>query len=168
MRTNSDNKRDSDSVAGANSDSQPTEEERALEAQPTPKDLDERLAEDFLSDLPKPMRERVMLFMGQMVRSGAMSSPLLDKIADKIEAEHVGHMLDSIDEKTRLEHDDKLRSRVFNLVLCSIAVGVLVFLVLQLGASNPDLLEKLVVGGVSLVGGFGGGLGWKSWKESQS
>ena len=77
-------------------------------------------------------------------------------------------MLDSIDENTRLEYKDKLRSRQFAVVFCFIGVGLIVFLVSWLGASDADLLEKLLIGALTFVGGLGGGLGWKSWKESQS
>ena len=110
---------------------------------------------DALASLPKPVRESVEMFMGQMIRSGSMPSPFWEKITP----EHVTQVIESNDMATRLTIEDKQKCRYFNVVYIILGLVALGFLVLTLKGSNPDLLDKLITIALSFVGGMGAGWG---------
>jgi hypothetical protein len=116
---------------------------------------------DVLSGLPKGVRRTVELFMTQMIRSGATPSPFWDKVTP----EHVPLLIDSMDRTEKLNSENEQKGRVFSLVYCALGIGLLVFLVVYLGSSNPDLLEKVITIGLGFIGGFGSGYGYRALKS---
>ena len=131
-----------------------------IEDEPVQEDPRESPA-GVLSGVPKQVRQTVEMFMGQMIRSGGPPSPIWDKVT----SEHVPLIVKSLDRTEELEYQDAQRRRWFTLVYCALGVAVLVFLVVALGGSNPDLLEKLLVLALGFIGGFGGGYGYKASRD---
>jgi len=93
--------------------------------------------------LPRPVRQRFEFFMSQAMGRGSLFSPFWEKVSTSV----------------------ILRYLLTTLVL--IVVAMMAFLVVQLAPTNPDLLDKLVTVLVSFVGGFGGGYGFRVWRERE-
>ena len=142
-------------AAGIPNEPQPdpsTQSETASEA--TGQVLDAE-GQDALADIPKPVLKSAEMFMAQMVRSGSMPSPFLEKVTP----EHVTQVIESNDMETKLTIEDRQKCRYFNVVYIILGLVALGFLVLTLQGSNPDLLEKLITIVLSFVGGMGAGWG---------
>lgn len=114
-----------------------------------------------LAGLPRPVRQRVELFMSQAMGRGSLLSPFWEKVTP----EHVPEIIKSMDRDAQLEFQDRQRNRYLLITLVLIVVAMMVFLVMQLAPTNPNLLDKLMTILISFVGGFGGGYGFKAWRN---
>jgi hypothetical protein len=113
--------------------------------------------------LPRPVRQRFEFFMSQAMGRGSLFSPFWEKVT----SEHVPELIKSMDRDAQLEFQDRQRNRYLLTTLVLIVVAMMAFLVVQLAPTNPDLLDKLVTVLVSFVGGFGGGYGFRVWRERE-
>lgn len=156
-------------MSTSESDLKPTPEEKAETCLPhgserAVADAQEAEILDAMPDLPPEVRRSVELMFSMQRMSGPMPSPLLQKI----EPQHITKLLDSAEKTEQRAYDDAQASRrwgfAYLLVFCAVFVFATVFLV----KADKELFKEVMKIGVSFVGGFGGGIGLKSyvdWKK---
>ncbi|MGC9359690.1 MAG: hypothetical protein ACP5G7_04835 [Anaerolineae bacterium] len=102
-------------------------------------------------DTPPEIRHSFQMFAAMVRDMGRKAS-----ILDKIEPEHIPLIVESTDRALKFETVSSLVKLVIG---GGLGFGVLIFLVVRLADSNPELLHMLITTILGALGGFGGGYG---------
>jgi hypothetical protein len=111
----------------------------------------------FLAGAPEPVRRSMGAFFSSMSLVGNQRDSAVLTLLRKWKDSHITAYLEMLREDMKLSHSDAHRERLFKIICIAFGTGILVFLVLVLGNSNPDLLENLVFAVLGFLGGLGGG-----------
>ena len=104
--------------------------------------------------------------MGMSVQrfSGSLPNPILSKL-DK---EHITKILEQGEKEEENLYKDKQSTKKYNLIYFILILLLIVFLVIYLANENKDLLLEIIKYVVIVAGSFGGGYGYKAYKDRSS
>ncbi|MBM2815442.1 MAG: hypothetical protein HW421_2204 [Ignavibacteria bacterium] len=122
---------------------------------------DKNEVSESLNELPPEIKKVVELGFSMQKISGSMPNPILSKVNEK----HIDRILYlSEKEEDNAFHESKLRKR-YNLIYVCLFMIIFIFLTIFLAKDNKDIFLELIKIGVAIVGGFGGGYGFKTYLE---
>ena len=117
----------------------------------------------MVDDLP-PEIEKVAEMAFSMQRfSGPMPNPILSKLNEK----HIDRILDLTEKEGDNSFKESQSNKKYNLIYFILFILVFVFLTLFLVKDNKDLFLEIVKIGVAIIGGFGGGFGYKTYLDKK-
>jgi hypothetical protein len=135
------------------------EEEKIEENKKEPEKVEEP---ELLEDLPNEIKRVVEIGMSMQRFSGAMPSPIASKINEK----HIDKILEIASKDSENSHLDKNDKRKYTLYYT--LIGVIVFCILTyflITNDKDDLYKDVLKMLFAFVGGFGGGVGYKTLKD---
>lgn len=115
---------------------------------------------EFIENLPPEAKSLISMYSRI---SGPMPNPMLSKINEN----HIDKILDIASVEEQNSYNDARQSRLFNLIYFIIIIALFIFLTIYLAAENQELFFKILTYVASLGGGFGGGYGYKVYKDSK-
>ncbi|NEP77924.1 MAG: hypothetical protein F6K39_06900 [Okeania sp. SIO3B3] len=124
--------------------------------------LEDILPEEFKESIPTNVKKVMGLALS--VGSRREESPLID-LAGKIQPSHIAQFLENdAAQDERVFKDSQISKRytlIYVMIFCALFVFITVFLVDRNVNIYTDLLRTFVI----FAGGFGSGLGYKSFKD---
>lgn len=118
---------------------------------------------EIIDNLPPEIKKVVEMGFSMQRFSGPMPNPFVSKLTEK----HIDKILDlGIKEEDNSFVNVKLERR-YNLVYFFGAVALFVFLTVFLVDNNKDLFLEILKISVVLLGGFGGGYGYKAYFDKK-
>lgn len=118
---------------------------------------------EILDSLPPEVQETVKIAMSMSSFTGRMPNPLLTKINES----HITTILQQSGIEENNNYKDSQSSKLYSLVYVIIFVALVIFLIVFLVDRDKDLLFKLSERVLYIVGGFGGGYGFKAYKDNK-
>ena len=116
---------------------------------------------EFLKKISTEVTKEVLSMSTRMT-----SAPLFPPYYDKINENHIDKIIAISSKEVEQDHEYNSSNRWFMLVVFLVIVaalcGILYFLVTE---EQQGLLNDILLSLVSLIGGFGGGYGYKSYLE---
>ncbi len=129
--------------------------------------LDREIDEAFEA-APPEVKDSVTSVIRRVTSGGiAFGGDIQHPIIDKFTENHVDKFLDISSESENRVLDYEKGSRWFNLGYVGIVTALFVFLLVYLGKTDKDLLIKTLELVFVFAGGFGGGYGFKAFREKR-
>jgi len=127
-----------------------------------PRTLEELLPDEIKNTTPTSVKKEMSLaFYSQ----GMKSSPSLVGLTDKIESSHITQFLLNDDKQDERAFLDSQISKKYTLLYVFIFCGLFIFITVCLVKNNVSIYLDLIKVAIGFAGGFGSGLGYKSWKD---
>lgn len=123
------------------------------------KEENEAIGAEILDDLPPEVKKMVEMGFSMQRYSGSMPNPLLSKLNEK----HISDIIDIGKQEETNTYKDSQSNKVYNLLYVLLGIGVFVFLLVFLVGKDKDLLMEILKIIVIFGGGFGGGIGYKTY-----
>lgn len=134
--------------------------------EPNKLSLPDVLPPEIMKQLPKELQDKVResLTMSMTMMEGSIPRPF--PLADKITSEHVGKIIDHVENESIRDSKQRGSDRWF------ILVGFLVVVAFFAGMSylfrnSTELMMNMIIALVSLVGGFGAGYGFAGFRHKE-
>lgn len=127
---------------------------------------DEEVEEVIDPESMAPEFKKVMsVFQASIMRGGMMPHPLVEKFTP----EHISKFLDYSKEDDVREHAYKSSTRYFSAFYVLIFIGVFIFLTIFFLQTNNNVLYFDLLKGIGIfLGGFGGGYGFKIFRDKRN
>ena len=119
---------------------------------------------EIFDNLPPEIKKVVEMGMSVQRFSGSLPNPILSKL-DK---EHITKILEQGEKEEENLYKDKQSTKKYNLIYFILILLLIVFLVIYLANENKDLLLEIIKYVVIVAGSFGGGYGYKAYKDRSS
>lgn len=139
--------------------------EKPIEAEKIPPELrreeeeKEGINAEILEDLSPEVKKVVEMGFSMQRYSGSMPNPLLSKLNEK----HISDIIDIGKQEESNSYKDAQSNKIYNLLYVILGVGVFIFLLVFLVGKDKDLLMEILKIIVIFGGGFGGGIGYKTY-----
>lgn len=118
---------------------------------------------EIFEELPPEIREVVRTGISMQRISGPMPNPLFSKINEK----HIDKILDLADKEDTNSYNDAQSNKKYSLFYFLAFIGLFIFITLYLAKSDKELFIDILKIIIAIVGGFGGGYGYKSYLDSK-
>lgn len=118
---------------------------------------------EILKKLPPEIKKVVEMGFSMQRISGPMQNPLLSKLNEN----HINRILDIGEKEEENIFKDSQSNKKYNLIYFILGILLFVFLVIFLGKDNKDLFLEILKVGILLIGGFGGGFGYKTFIDKK-
>jgi len=133
-----------------------------------PEDLKEKQQEkveepEVLNNLPPEIKKVIEMGFSMQRISGPMPNPILSKLNEK----HIDKILDISEKEEDNSFKDSQSNKKYNLIYFILVIIVFIFLIIFLVEDNKELLLEILKIAVAIVGGFGGGFGYKTYLDKK-
>lgn len=118
---------------------------------------------EVIENLPPEIKKVVEMGFSMQRFSGAMPNPLLSKLNEK----HIDRILDISEKEEENSFKDSQSNKIYNLIYFILGILFFIFLTVFLVKDNKDLFLEIVKIGVAIIGGFGGGYGYKTYLDKK-
>jgi len=127
---------------------------------------EEIIPTEVIKDLPPETQDKVKevirrTSLEMMSVSGHFPSPLLKKI----NSDHITKMIDYADKDDERNFNYAKTQRNYNLIYFFAFLSLFIFMIVFLIDKDRTLLLDFIKVGLGILGGFGGGYGFKAWKD---
>jgi len=124
---------------------------------------EQKNAEDteILDNLPPEIKKVVEMGFSMQRISGATPNPILSKLNEN----HIDRILDIGEKEEDNSFKDSQSNKKYNLIYFIIGILLFIFLIVFLVKDNKELFLEILKIGVAIIGGFGGGFGYKTYLD---
>lgn len=116
---------------------------------------------EILDNLPPDIKKVVEMGFSMQRISGPMPNPIVSKLNEN----HIDRILDISEKEEENAYKDSQSNKAYNLVYFILAILLFVFLIIFLVKEDKELLVEILKIGIAIVGGFGGGFGYKTYLD---
>lgn len=116
---------------------------------------------EILENLPPEIKRTMEMAIS--MQTGRMPNPILSKLTE----EHITKILDQSEKEDENSFKDTQSSKAYNLIYFVITVLLIVFFVIYLADRDKALLLNLADKALYILAGFGGGYGFKAFRDSK-
>lgn len=120
--------------------------------------------EDELDSLPPEIKKVVEMGFSMQRLSTPISNPVFSKITE----EHISRIIEIGNKEEDNSYKDSQSNKFYNFLYFIVGIALFVFLIVYLGKENKDLFLEVLKIGIAIVGGFGGGFGYKTYLERKN
>jgi len=117
----------------------------------------------FFNNLPPEVKKVVEMGISMQRISGPMPNPLLSKINEK----HIDKILDIAQKEDENSYKDAQSTKKYSLVYFIFIILFVTFLIYYLVDKDKSLLLSIIEKGLYVLGGFGGGYGFKAYLDNR-
>lgn len=116
---------------------------------------------EILENLPPEIKRTMEMAIS--MQTGRMPNPILSKLTE----DHITKILDQSEKEDENSFKDTQSSKAYNLIYFVITVLLIVFFVIYLADRDKALLLNLADKALYILAGFGGGYGFKAFRDSK-
>jgi len=114
-----------------------------------------------IEELPPDVKRVVETGLSIQRFTGTMPNPILSKITP----EHIDKILGISEKEEENDFKSSKAKRGYNLIYVILFISLFIFLTIYLVGDNTDLYQEIIKIMVAVIGGFGGGYGYKSYRD---
>lgn len=118
---------------------------------------------EILSDLPPEVRKVVEMGFSMQRISGPIPNPIFNKINEK----HIDKILEIAQSEETNSFKDSTISKRYNFAYFIFAILFIMFLIYYLVDRDKSLLLSIIEKALYIMGGFGGGYGYKAYMDKK-
>lgn len=118
---------------------------------------------EILDNIPPEIKKVVEMGISMQRISSPMPNPLLSKINEK----HIDKILDIAQKEEDNSYKDAQSTKKYSLVYFILIILFITFLIYYLGDKDKSLLLTIIEKGLYVLGGFGGGYGFKAYLDNR-
>jgi len=118
---------------------------------------------EILDNLPPEVKKVVEMGISMQRISGPMPNPLLSKINEK----HIDKILDIAQKEEDNSYKDAQSTKKYSLVYFIFIILFIAFLIYYLVDKDKSLLLTIIEKGLYVLGGFGGGYGFRAYLDNR-
>lgn len=118
---------------------------------------------EILDNIPPEIKKVVEMGFSMQRISSPMPNPLLSKINEK----HIDKILDIAQKEEDNSYKDAQSTKKYSLVYFILIILFITFLIYYLGDKDKSLLLTIIEKGLYVLGGFGGGYGFKAYLDNR-
>lgn len=139
------------------------EESSTTDAQSESEKKEHTAEAEILDSLPPEAKKVMEMAISMQSISGRMPNPILSKLNE----EHINKILDQSEKEEDNSFKDSQSNKLYNLIYFVLTIILIVFFVVYLADRDKDLLLNLADKALYILAGFGGGYGFKAFKDSK-
>lgn len=118
---------------------------------------------EILNNMPPEMRKVIEMSLSMQRYTGPAPNPLFEKITPA----HIDKILEIADKDENNSFKDAQSTKTYSLIYFILILVFLGGLILYLTDRNSGLLMSIIEKGLYVIGGFGGGYGFKAYLDNK-